>query len=339
MMATNTAFDRDTWRLAHDQLGIGGIQVDEKYGGSGLGFVELGIILEEMGRSLFCGPYFSSAVCATSFIADLRDETKREALLPKLISGEAIATVALYEGKSINLEEISTRVERGYLTGVKDLVIDASIADYFLVTATSKEKPGLYLIDSSSPGIEISPKEVLDPTRKLSSVQFNRVNAEVFDTGGYEFDSIYAYHLVIVATALAHEMIGGAAQMLTSAINYANERVQFGRLISSFQIIKHKCADLLLDVELAKSAVYAAAQTLNDGATSMGTYASMAKAMASDAFMRAANECIQIHGGIGFTWDNDTHLWYKRAKSSEVLYGDGNFHREQYLCYLEELDG
>jgi alkylation response protein AidB-like acyl-CoA dehydrogenase len=167
----------------------------------------------------------------------------------------------------------------------------------------------------------------MDPTRKLAEIEFVAAPARLL---GVEGHAPLAQVFDAVLIALAHEMIGGAQAMLDSAVAYTRLRVQFGRPIASFQAIKHRCADLLVEVELAKTAVYQAAQLLADGADATAA-ASQAKAAAAEAYMHAARECIQFHGGIGFTWENDTHLWFKRAKSSEVFLGTPREHRERML--------
>ncbi len=191
-----------------------------------------------------------------------------------------------------------------------------------------------FIVDPNARGVTRTPLATMDATRKQARVDFARAPAQLLGEAGAGAAAL-SRTFDHAAIALANEMVGGAQALLDSAVAYASMRVQFGRAIGSFQAIKHKCADMLLDVELAKSAAYYAAQAEADGDPQTPSLASLAKAAAADAYMRAAANTIQIHGGIGFTWDNDTHLWFKRAKSSEVLLGDPNYHRELMLQRME----
>ena len=193
---------------------------------------------------------------------------------------------------------------------------------------------GFFLVEPDAAGVTRTPLATMDATRKQANIEFRRAPAELLGEAGNGASAL-SKTLDHAAIALANEMVGGAQALLDSAVVYANLRVQFGRAIGSFQAIKHKCADMLLDVELAKSAAYYAAQAEADGDPQTPSLASLAKAAAADTYMRVAASTIQIHGGIGFTWDHDTHLWFKRAKSSEVLLGDPNYHRELMLQRME----
>lgn len=332
-MENPEGFDRKVWKRLHDELGIGGVHISSKYGGAELSFVELSIILEEMGRALFCSPYLSSCVFATSVIDSLGTEDQKNMYLPSLISGETVGTVAQYENNgTFDVDELEATVVDGALSGSKTLVTDGGVADVVLVLARDGENgvPTYFLVDKSAAGFKCKSLTTVDWTRKLSELTFNKTPAQRLGSAVPNSDALdFIFNLQLAA--LANEMVGGAGKMLDSAVEYANARVQFGRSISSFQTIKHKCADLLLQVEFAKSAAYHAAQAIVDGVPNLGETCSLAKAVANDAFTKAASECIQIHGGIGFTWENDTHLWFKRAKSSEVYLGNTAYHRERYL--------
>jgi alkylation response protein AidB-like acyl-CoA dehydrogenase len=193
---------------------------------------------------------------------------------------------------------------------------------------------GMYLVEGDANGLQRRAVNTIDATRRLAQLQFSGVRAQLLNSEGNVRQTI-ARVLDEGAIALANEMIGGAQALLDATVEYAQLRMQFGRVIGSFQAVKHKCAEMLLDVELAKSAGYYAAQALDDGDPEVSSLASFAKATVSDTYMRTAIESIQLHGGIGFTWDHDTHLWYKRAKSSEVFLGDPSYHRERYISCLE----
>ncbi|HUY39729.1 MAG TPA: acyl-CoA dehydrogenase family protein, partial [Candidatus Binataceae bacterium] len=306
-------------------------------GGAGFGMVELCIVTEEMGRALLCAPYFSTTVLAASAILNAGTEAQKSRLLPGLASGARLATLAVTEldgnWDPRGIELVATPVAEGYLLdGAKSYVVDGHVADLLVVAARMAGTAGhqglaLFTLGADSAGVERRLLESMDPTRKLARIDFHGAHANLL---GNQDDGAQPLIRTLdqAAIALANEMVGGAQAMLDSAVDYAKLRVQFGRTIGSFQAIKHKCADMLLDVELAKSAAYYAAQAAAIDDPQWPAMANLAKAAASETYLRTAAECIQIHGGIGFTWDNDTHLWFKRAKSSEVFLGQPNYHRE-----------
>ena len=340
-MESEAGWDREEWRALNDQLGLTGVHIPEAYGGQGFGFVELGIVLEEMGRSLLCAPYFSSTVLAATAIMNSGSDAQKEALLPPIALGETIATLAFTEPngrwEASGFETTATSVEGGgfRLDGVKSFVLDGHTADLIVVAArrpgsTGDEGLSLFTVAGDAPGLTRRALKVLDPTRKQARLEFSSVKAQLLGEEGGGAAPL-ARTLAQAAACLASEMVGGAERLRESALDYANLRVQFGRPIASFQSMKHKQADLLLDVTLARSAAYAATSAAAEEDAEWPVLASLAKAGASEAYMRAAIDTIQIHGGIGFTWDNDTHLWFKRAKSSEVFLGGPEWHREQML--------
>jgi len=258
-------------------------------------------------------------------------------LLPELASGVRRGTLAITElngqwaPHSIKL--VATSAANGYrLDGTKSYVVDGHLADLLVVAARLPDTIGseglaLFTLDAKTSGVERHLLESMDPTRKLARIEFHGAPAQLL---GDLSDGARALTRTLdqAAIALANEMVGGAQKLLDSAVDYAKVRVQFGRTIGSFQAIKHRLADLLLEVELAKSAAYYAAQAAATDDPEWPALACLAKATASETYLRAAVECIQFHGGIGFTWDNDTHLWFKRAKSSEVFLGQPSYHRE-----------
>jgi alkylation response protein AidB-like acyl-CoA dehydrogenase len=325
----------------------------EELGGAGFGPVEMAIVCEEMGKSLYCGPYFASAVCAANALRLAGDELQQETLLPEIISGEKIACLAVTEDRGIWTDEVfpttatfsstATRTDNGHLlNGRKRFVVDACNADTLIVVANDDQDFGFFVVDAAAQGVSITALDSMDPTRKLADVEFTDSPAQRLNNSKPEQLRLL---VDIASTALANEMVGGAQTLLDSALSYTQLRFQFGRSIASFQAIKHRLADLLLELELAKSAAYQAAQTLADNALwstndqtadidKVTEHASLAKAAASEVYLHAALECIQMHGGIGFTWENDTHLWFKRAKSSEVFLGSPAEHRERMLTAL-----
>ena len=337
LMATAEGYDPAVWRQLSDELGLPGIHLPEQYGGAGFGMVELCIVTEELGRALLCAPYFSTAVLAANAILNAGTEEQKASLLPDLASGARLATLAITEPsgdwnpRAIAL--VATPDANGYrLQGTKSYVVDGHVADLLVVAArvagaAGDEGLGLFTLRADSSGVERRPLESMDPTRKLARIDFHGAHADLL---GNLKDGARAISRTLdqAAIALSNEMVGGAQTLFDSAVDYSKLRVQFGRTIGSFQAIKHKLADLLLEVELAKSAAYYAAQAASVEDPEWPALACLAKAEASEAYLHMAAECIQLHGGIGFTWDNDTHLWFKRAKSSEVFLGQPNYYRE-----------
>jgi alkylation response protein AidB-like acyl-CoA dehydrogenase len=344
LMDTADGYDATVWRQLADDLALTGIHIPETYGGAGFGPVELCIAMEEQGRALLCAPYFSSCVLAAGAIMHAAADDQKANLLPAIAGGQTRAAFAVTEANghwdATGIQAIATRTGSGWvIDGEKTYVIDGCSAQQLIVVARAAGSAGnaglsFFVVDPTAAGVTRTALATMDATRKQAMITFARAPAELLGQAGAGAEPL-SRTLDHAAIALANEMVGGAQALLDSAVAYANIRVQFGRAIGSFQAIKHKCADMLLDVELAKSTAYYAAQAAAEGDPQTPGLASMAKAAAADAYMRAAANTIQIHGGIGFTWDNDTHLWFKRAKSSEVLLGDPNHHRELMLQRLE----
>jgi alkylation response protein AidB-like acyl-CoA dehydrogenase len=340
LMETDAGWDRQAWFDLNQQLGLTGVHIPEAYGGQGFGFVELGIVLEEMGRALLCAPYFASTVLAATAIMNAGTESQKRELLPAIAAGDTIATLAFTEPNgrwdAAGVHLTASPMNDGFcLDGAKSFVVDGHTADLIVVLGRRPGSAGddglsFFTVPGDAPGLARRPLKVLDPTRKLALLEFTSVEATLLGEAGAGA-AAYAKTLTQAAVCLANEMVGGAERLRLSALDYANLRVQFGRAIGSFQSMKHKQADMLVDVELAKSAAYYAAAAADDDDPELPALASLAKACASDAYMQTAIHTIQIHGGIGFTWDNDTHLWFKRAKSSEVFLGDPTWHRERMM--------
>ena len=336
-MATAEGYDPAVWRQLSEDLALPAVHIPEQYGGAGFGMVELCIVTEELGRALLCAPYFSTAVLAANAIMNSGTEAQKSALLPDLAKGARLATLAVTEPDGswdpTGIKVVATPDADGYrLDGVKSYVVDGHVADLLIVAARTPRTAGheglaLFTLGADAGGVERRLLESMDPTRKIALIDFRGAHANLLGNLNDGAKPILRT-LDQAAIALANEMVGGAQVMLDSAVTYAKLRVQFGRTIGSFQAIKHKLADMLLDVELAKSAAYCAAQAAAVDDPEWPALASLAKAAASETYLHSAAECIQIHGGIGFTWDNDTHLWFKRAKSSEVFLGQPSYHRE-----------
>ena len=348
MMATDHAFDHQLWQQASAQLALTGIHIPEHLGGAGFGPVELSIALEEMGRALFCGPYLSSAVLSAYALLISADEDQQERWLSDIASGERRCSLAITESAGLwQNDDIRTTATAGntgdsLLSGRKRFVVDGQSADLLIVAARSDDDVALYVIDGDTNGLTVTALDTMDPTRKMADIELNDVVATKLTRAP---DHILDTLLNVACVALANEMIGGCQRLLDSAVDYTQLRYQFGRSIASFQAIKHRLADLLLDVELSRSAAYQAAQTLADcgdlrnlneaGRRRLTEHASLAKAAVCETYLQTSLETIQLHGGIGFTWENDTHLWFKRAKSSEVLFGTPAEHRERMMAAIQ----
>jgi len=332
-METDTGFDADVWTQMAEQMGLQGLHIPEEYGGSGFGYVELGIVLEEMGRALLCAPFFSSVVLAANTLLHSGDEAAKAAHLPGIAAGQTIATLAYTEPSGKWDEAGITMAASGSgdsytLSGTKSFVIDGAVADLIIVAARTNAGVSLFSVAGDASGLTRTALSTMDQTRRQARLDFDNTPATLIGTDGAGWD-VLSTVLDLAAVSLAAEQVGGAQFVLEMAVQYAKDRVQFGRPIGSFQAIKHKCADMLLEVESAKSAAYYGlwcAAEMNDELPSV---ASLAKAYCSEAYFHATAENIQIHGGIGFTWEHPAHLYFKRAKSSELLFGDPTYHREQ----------
>jgi len=331
-MDTEQGYDEAVWKQMADQLGLQGLVIPEEFGGSGYGFIELVVVLEEMGRRLLCAPYFASVVLAGQTLLHSGDEGAKAELLPGIASGETIAALAFTEPSGrwdeAGITTAATKTGDSWtLDGTKMFVIDGHTATLLVVAARTDAGVSLFTVPAAAEGVTRTSLSTMDQTRKQAKVEFAGTPATLLGTEGQGW-AVLSQVLDLAAVALAAEQVGGAQFVLDMAVQYAKDRVQFGRPIGSFQAIKHKCADMLLEVESAKSAAYYAgwcASELNDELPSV---ASLAKAYCSEAYFHAAAENIQIHGGIGFTWEHPAHLYFKRAKSSELLFGDPTYHRE-----------
>jgi alkylation response protein AidB-like acyl-CoA dehydrogenase len=337
LMETTEGYDEGVWKQMAQELGLQSLHLPEAHGGQGFTFVELGIVLEEMGRVLLCAPYFSTVVLAANAVMNAGTDEQQGALLPGIASGETIAALAFtepngrWDASGITME--ATKQGDGYvLDGTKMFVIDGHTANLIVVVARTAGTSGedgisFFTVEGDAKGLTRTPLATMDQTRKQAKLEFSGVQAKPLGEPGEGWAAL-SKTLDQAAVGLSNEMVGGAQRVLDMAVDYAKVRVQFGRPIGSFQAIKHKCADMLLEVESAKSAAYYAAWAAAEDNEELPVVASLAKAYCSDAYFHAAAENIQIHGGIGFTWEHDAHLYFKRAKSSEILLGDATYHRE-----------
>src|SRR5579863_54784 len=338
LMETTAGYDPAVWSQMADQLGLQGLIIPEQFGGSGYGYVELIVVLEEMGRALLCAPYFSSVVMAANLLMASGDDGAKKDYLPGIASGAVIATVALAEADGRWDEACVTLKADGRrgswtLTGEKLFVFDGVAADVVLAVARTPGGVSVFAVEQGAAGLSASPMPTMDQTRKQARLAFDSTPGRLLGREGEAWPAISAM-LDLAVVALAAEQAGGAQKVLEMAVEYAKVRVQFGRAIGSFQAIKHKCADMLLEVESAKSAAYYAGQAAAAGDEELPVLASLAKSRCSEAYSRVAAENVQVHGGIGFTWEHPAHLYFKRAKSSELILGDPAYHRELLLQRL-----
>jgi alkylation response protein AidB-like acyl-CoA dehydrogenase len=320
LMETDTAYDATLWAKLTNQ-GYTGIIFPEEYGGVGLGKVELMLLMEESGRALLPGPFFSTVVLAGSVLDAVATPAHKKQYLAPICRGEVRSTVALVEDSANwDLRSVGLSASNGKLTGEKFFVSDAAIADFLIVVT----RDGVFAVDSKARGLKISPMHGMDLTRKLYVAEFSNTPAEKI---GSACDLALAFD--IATAALAAELVGGMQHTLDITVEYAKTRKQFGKPIGMFQAVQHQCADMYLETESSRSAVYYAGWALEENSPDASTAVSIAKMYASDAARTVGNRGIQIHGGMGFTWENDLHLYYRRAKASETAFGDATFHRER----------
>jgi alkylation response protein AidB-like acyl-CoA dehydrogenase len=332
LMETTDGYDPAVWSQMAEQLGLQSLIIPEQFGGSGFSYVELIVVLEEMGAALLCAPFFSTVALATNALLTSGDQSAQEYLLPGIASGETIATLAFTEDSGrwdtdgVTLEAQKSG-EGWALRGHKSYVIDGHVAGLLLVVGRTAAGLSLFGVKGDADGLARTALPTMDQTRKQARLEFSDTPAWLIGTEGGAAEGL-TKTLDLAAVALAAEQVGGAQRCLDSAVDYAKTRIQFGRPIGSFQAIKHKCADMLLEVESAKSAAYYAGWAAAEDSDELPVVASLAKSYCSEAYFHAAAENIQIHGGIGFTWEHPAHLYFKRAKSSELMLGDPAYHRE-----------
>jgi alkylation response protein AidB-like acyl-CoA dehydrogenase len=332
LMDTVDGYDPVVWKQLTEQMGLAGLAIPEKYGGSGCSYVELIVVFEEMGRALLCAPYFSSVALAANLLLALGDESAMADYLPALASGEKIGTVALAESigrwDEAGVTMAATKsAESWLLDGEKSFVTDGHVANVVFVAARTKAGVSVFAVDKGATGFVSTPQATLDQTRKQATLSFVKTPARLVGAEGAGWTAL-SKMLDLAAVALAAEQVGGAQQVMDLTVQYAKDREQFGQPIGSFQVIKHKCADMLMEVESARSAAYYAGWVAAEDSDELPIVASVAKSYCSEAYFHATAESIQIHGGIGFTWEHPAHLYFKRAKSSELLFGDASYHRE-----------
>lgn len=359
-MVTEQGYEDKVWQRVCDEMYWQAIHVPEEYGGLGLGYVELVILLEQMGRNLLCSPFFSTVCLAANALMIAGTETQKQQYLSEICAGSLTATLA-YTGsngqwgadaiqgtallkETVTLQETVTLKNSNYLlNGTYRYVPDGHTADLLIIAARSEGSVGeegisLFAIPANTPGVTRTWLPTMDQTRKQAEIVLDNVTLSIDHLMGEQGQAWpqlkKVIHLATIATAA--EQTGGAQQVLDLTVAYTKERVQFGRPVAGFQAVKHQAADMMLRTEVARSAIYYAACVAaesNDEAE-LAEAASVAKAYCSDGYFKNASDAIQLHGGVGFTWEYDVHLYFKRAKSSELFLGNGAYHREQVAKML-----
>jgi alkylation response protein AidB-like acyl-CoA dehydrogenase len=332
LMDTTEGFDREVWRAMGRDLGLHAIAIPAAYGGLGYSMIELGIVLEEMGRQLLCAPYFCSIVLAANTLLCADDPAAKSDYLPGIASGDTIATLALADSRTARtsaraVASASETAAGWVLDGVAVAVPYGHVADLVLVAAASPRGPSVFAVDGDASGLERIPSQSLDLTRKHATLAFSSVPARLLG-GSSGAEQVLTSVRDLACAALAAEAVGGASRCLEMAVDYAKARSQFGQPIGAFQAIKHMCADMYLDVEQARSAAELAARAAAADHGMLRIHAPMAKAFCSEAYVHVAADNIQLHGGIGFTWEHPAHLYYRRALSARAMFGDPAYHRE-----------
>ncbi len=333
-------YDRELATLMAEQMGLHGIAIPEEYGGAGFGFLELSVILDEMGRALVCGPFFSSVVLFATALLESGDDDACRTWLPQIAAGRLVGTAAIAEDAG-GWDEQSIRLaarregEHYLLSGRERHVLDGASAEAIVVAARLPEGVGLFIVDTDL-GLRRTAVPTLDRTRRQATLDFADTPARLL-AGPAQGRAVLRRILDRAAVALACEQVGGAERVLEMAVGYAKTRHQFDRPIGSFQAIKHTCADMLVAVESARSAARCAAEAVAANDPDLELLAGLAKTVCSETFSLCARDNIQIHGGIGFTWEHPAHLYYKRAKSGEAHFGTPRYHRERLALRTETL--
>lgn len=327
LMESETRFDRGVWRRLGSELGVLGMSVPEDGGGVGGSLVDQAVAAEAFGSTLACGPLFGTVYLAIPALAACPAGPARDELLGQLIEGERTAAFAVADhAGAFSPAAVTVAADQGTLTGTLAQVVDADAADELFVAATGPEGLALYAVDLNGPGVQRTPLVTLDLTRPQATVVLDSTPGRLL-VSGVDAERVITHALQVGSALLAVEQVGAAQHLLDLSVEYANSRLQFGRQIGSFQAIKHKLADMLVDLEHARSTAYHAVWALADGSDEPALAASIAQAVCSAAFSRIATDAIQVLGGIGFTWEHQAHLYFKRAATDAALLGSAEQHR------------
>ncbi|MDQ6728430.1 MAG: acyl-CoA/acyl-ACP dehydrogenase [Actinomycetota bacterium] len=334
LMETPSGSDPAVWERLAVEMGLPGLHLPVSVGGAGLGWVELAIALEEAGAVLLCAPLLATATAA-AVILGADDADRAGGILPAIAAGRCVATLAVaedagrWDASGVTTRALRSPGGRWRIEGHKSYVVDGATADLLVVAARHDGGgTGLFLVDGDAPGLARQPLATVDQTRKQARLVLSATPARPLP--GVSL----AVALDLAAVALAAEQVGGAQRCLDAAVDHAGRRIQFGRPIGSFQAVKHLCADMLLELESARSAAFYAARAAARAGADLPEAAAVAQACCSDAYVRVATDSLHVHGGLGFTWDHDAQLHYKRARSSRQLFGDPGHHRELLARHL-----
>ncbi|BBX89439.1 acyl-CoA dehydrogenase family protein [Mycolicibacterium boenickei] len=330
LMESESRFDPKVWARLGAELGVLGLAVPEADGGAGGTLVDQAIAVEELGAALACGPVFGTVLLAIPALVAAAAGPVRDDLLGALAEGTRTAAFAVpdragaFDPAAVNVAV----AEDGTLTGTVERVVDGGVVDVLLVAATGPDGVALYAVEATDPGVQRSPLVTLDLTRPQATIVLTAAAAQLV-AGADEADRVVTHAFQVASALLAAEQVGAAQHLLDLSVEYAKSRLQFGRQIGSFQAVKHRLADCLVDLEHARSATYHAVWALTDGTDDPALAASIAQATASAAFAKIAADTIQVHGGIGFTWEHQAHLYFKRATTDAALLGSAEAHRSR----------
>ncbi|OBF98324.1 acyl-CoA dehydrogenase [Mycobacterium sp. 852002-51152_SCH6134967] len=337
LMESDPPFDPKVWARLGGELGVLGLSVPEADGGVGGTLIDQAVAIEELGARLACGPLFGTVYLAIPALVAASSGPVRDELLNDLVEGRRTAAFAVVDrAGAFDPDIVSVSASGDTLSGTVTQVVDGGIADVLLVGARDGDGVVLYAVDGTADGVQRTPLATLDLTRSEANVTFTDAPARVI-AGAEEASRVIDHALQVGAALLAVEQVGAAQHLLDLSVDYAKSRLQFGRPIGSFQAVKHRLANLLVDVEHARSAAYHAIWALADGSDDPALATSIAQAVCSGALTHVANDTIQVHGGIGFTWEHQAHLYYKRAATNAVLLGSTEEHRDRVAAMV--LDG
>jgi alkylation response protein AidB-like acyl-CoA dehydrogenase len=341
LMESTPAYDPKVWTRLGSELGVLGLGVPQELGGSDGGTVDAAVAVEELGAALFCGPVFGTLALSIPALVAAPPSPLREHTLGPLVAGARTAAFAVPDrAGSFAADAVTVRAagsgDGWSVTGAVERVVDAGAADDLLVAATGPDGVSLYVVDAAGPGVERTPLSTMDLTRPQATLRFTDASARLL-AGPQQAPRVCEHALRVGSVLLAAEQVGGAQQLLDHSVAYAKERLQFGRPIGSFQAVKHRLADMFVTLEHARSAAYHGAWALQDGTDAPALAASIAQATCSEAYTGIAADAVQVHGGIGFTWEHRTHLYFKRAFTDAALLGGAEEHRSRIAELV--LDG
>ncbi len=332
LMESDPPFDAKVWARLGAELGVLGLSVPEADGGVGGSLVDQAVAVEELGASLACGPLFGTVFLAIPALVAASAGAGRDELLADLVEGRRTAAFAVGDrAGAFDASAVTVTASGDTVSGTVEQVVDAGAADVLLVAATGPDGVGLYAVDGTD--AERTPLVTLDLTRPQATVRFSETPARLV-AGPAEAERVISHALQVGSALLAVEQVGAAQHLLDLAVAYAKERLQFGRPIGSFQAVKHRLADMLVDLEHARSTAYHAVWALTDGSDDPALAASIAQATCSAALLHIAKDTIQVHGGIGFTWEHQAHLYFKRASTDAALLGNAEQHRDRVAALV-----